>query len=117
MNIVMPLYILASCLTIYGTTLQLKAIGYFIQGFLHIKIPVSFAYIYEMIPEGQKDFCSMFINTFDNCTMGVIGIAFLFVTKEATWFLEMVNLFEMAFVILFLALAPESPNWLLLNGK
>ena len=67
-----------------------------------------------MIPEGNKNFCSMFINTFDNMTLGVVGLTFLFVTSNATVFLEVVTIFEAVFVLLYLLLAPESPYWLLL---
>jgi len=114
-NVILPLYIVASSLVVYAPDLRLKTLGYFLQGLLHLKITLAYTYIFELIPEKYKGICSSVINIIDVFTLIISGLTYQFITRDAVYFLEIVNLVETAFILLFLAIAPESPSWLLQN--
>ena len=71
MNIVIPLYIIASAITIYSLSLEGKAIGFFVQGFLHIKITLSYSHILELVPETHKGFVATVPTAFDSVSLAV----------------------------------------------
>ena len=83
MEIVMPIYILCSAITVFAPYSLLKAVGFFTQGLLHIKIPLSYIHVYELVPEEKKGLCTILINICDNFTLAFFSLIALFVTKDA----------------------------------
>ena len=116
MNLIMPVYIIASSTIVYYPNLYVKGIGYFIQGLLHLKITLSYTYIFELVPEKNKGISATIINFADAITLGVTGITYMFITQDAVKFTQTVNLIESIAVLIFLVIAPESPSWLILNA-
>ena len=116
-NILMPIYIIASATVIHVPNLYIKAVGYMIMGLLHLKITLSYTYIFELVPEANKGTCSSIINLIDGMTMAIFGLSFLYLTRDAVLFLKFVNYIESTAVIIFLIVAPESPSWYILNQQ
>lgn len=56
MMVILPLYSIAAALVVFPDDLQLKKLGYFLQGLFHIKISNSFTHMYEIMPEASKAF-------------------------------------------------------------
>ena len=117
MKIVMPIYFVCSAFTVFAQSPVLKALGYFAQGLLHIKIPLSFTHLFELNPEEKKGLCSIFINTFDNLTLAYCSCIILFISRDADRILKVVFAFQAVMLGLYLAIAPESPTWCLLNHR
>mmetsp|Transcript_8570 Transcript_8570/g.14455 ORF Transcript_8570/g.14455 Transcript_8570/m.14455 type:complete len:294 (-) Transcript_8570:913-1794(-) len=117
MTVILPFYVAASFLTIYSSNLNLKSVGYFMQGFLHSKITLSYSHMFELTNEENKGFCATFINAFDALSLFVLGFTLKFVTKDLVYVIQTVNLVETAAVFLYILLVPESPKWLILNGQ
>ena len=115
MNIVIPLYIIASAITIYSLSLEGKAIGFFVQGFLHIKITLSYSHILELVPETHKGFVATVLTAFDSVSLAVFGITLMFISRDLVKFLEVVNIIETIACLIYLSFAPESPSWLINN--
>ena len=117
MNIVMPLYIIASAITVYSPNLEGKAIGFFVQGFLHIKITLCYSHILELVPETHKGFVATVITAFDAGSLAVFGLTLIFVSRNLVKFLEVVNIIESIACLIYLLFAPESPSWLINNRQ
>ena len=83
MWVLLPPYILASSLSVYGKTIEQKMMGMFFQGFLHLKIMLSYSHCFELVPIDNKKFCSTFINTVDIASFTIIGSTLLFVSSDA----------------------------------
>lgn len=83
MVLVMSLYLVAFYLVNYGTTIWIKTFAMFMQGFLHIKIPLSYTHMYELVREKDKPFCAQIINMADTIAMALTGSVFLFITRDA----------------------------------
>ena len=78
-------YIISVFLSIYGKSILQKSIGMFIQGFLHVKIPLSYTHILELVDEKSKKFCTTFINSADALTLAIVGILLKFVNRDLTF--------------------------------
>jgi len=86
-------------------------------GLFQIKNSVSYVWLFECVYSKQKPLACTCINSFDALPMLVTCIYFAFISKH--WFpLELVALLvgTAALIIVVFAM-PESPRWLLLNGK
>lgn len=118
MTPVLLLYLVASNLTVYGGSLSLKKIGFFIQGLLHIKITLSYTHLLEMVPDdASKAICSTVVNAFDAVTLGIQGFVYMYVVADAVKFIEFMNIVGTIAILSYILIVPESPKWLFLNGQ
>jgi len=113
----LPLYIIASAITLYSPSLHLKALGYFLQGALHLKITNSYTHMFELTNEQGKGLCATVMNSFDVMTVGVVGVCLTFLTSDLLKVLSVINTVESLAAIAYLILIPESPKWLLENER
>ena len=117
LNYIMTIYAVASALSIYGTTLFIKTIGMFIQGFLHIKCTLSITHILEMVPEKKKELCTTVINIFDAAVLMNMGGLILLGFKDMQGLIEFVNYIGTIILIIYFICAPESPYYLIINNR
>lgn len=83
MWILLPALIVASSLSVFGESIYIKSIGFFVQGFLHLKIMLSYSHCFELVPKNDKLFCSTVINTIDISTFMIYSLYFMMVSKDA----------------------------------
>jgi MFS family permease len=50
MNRILPLFMISSYFSLFGQTIPLKSFGFFMQGFFHIKVSLSYQHIFELVP-------------------------------------------------------------------
>jgi hypothetical protein len=112
MKVLLPPFILASTLSVYGQTISTKSCGFFIQGFLHLKIMLSYTHIFELVQKDHKSFCATFINCLDSLTFASHGLYYLFVSRDGVQYLRNMHLIGTFGTILYFILIPESPRWL-----
>ena len=74
---VLPFLITASAASIYSPNLKVKAIGNFIQGFLHIKVSCSFQYMYELVPRQHKVLACSILSMFDSMSLVLVCASIL----------------------------------------
>lgn len=114
--LVLP-YIVTAGMVTYGTTLWAKTFGMFMQGVLHLRVTLSYTHMYELVREQDKPFCAQMINMFDTLGPAITGSAFLFLTRDAVAYLIVTFQLFTAGALLYLVFIPESPRWLLVNGR
>mmetsp|Transcript_12808 Transcript_12808/g.21674 ORF Transcript_12808/g.21674 Transcript_12808/m.21674 type:complete len:203 (-) Transcript_12808:1054-1662(-) len=117
MSILMALYLFFSQLTIYSPSLVWKAVGFFMQGFLHLKITLSYTHIFELIDDRSKQLCATTMNAFDASTLFTIGFCLKFVESDVVVVVETMNAIGSLAIILYLLFVPESPRWLMVNQR
>lgn len=97
--------------------MNIKGMGYFVMGLLHIKIPLSYNHIYELINENSKSFSSSIMTLVEISTTGWIGLSLQYLTKDLVDIMLYINIIQTIGVFLYFLVVPESPRWLFLNGK
>ena len=88
LNILMPLFFIASWFVIFGETIFEKELGLIFQGLFHVKIMLSYSYIFELTEEKFKAFCATFINLMDILTFSFIGLYLLYVERNPIKLME-----------------------------
>lgn len=57
MNLALVLAVFSVYLIIYGSSMNMKKIGFFIQGIFHLRITISFTHLIELVNNESKAFC------------------------------------------------------------
>jgi MFS family permease len=76
MTILMGLFVVFSGLSVFADTLLLKSVGLFFQGFLHVKITLSYAHMFDLTDQESKPFCSFVLNIFDIASVAFQGLMY-----------------------------------------
>lgn len=76
MLMILPVYSIASAMSIFSNNLGIKTVGFFLQGLFHLKISLSYLHVLDLIPESSKSFVYAFITAFDASTWMVACAAF-----------------------------------------
>ena len=117
MRNLLPPLIIACSLSVYGNSIVLKGIGFFFQGFFHLKTMLSYTHIFELVSKDHKSFCATFIGTFDSLSFAFHGLYYTFVEKDGVAYLEYTYWIGTVATILYLLIIPESPRWLFQNQR
>ena len=104
-------------LAVFSQSLNVKTFALFCHGVLHVKIMLSYTYMFELVPEDMKSVCATVINAVDGMTMLIIASLMKWVTRDANFVLQVVYVIEGIAVIIFLLIVPESPRWLVSQDK
>ena len=51
MKMILPLYILCCYLSLFPMNMEVRTLGFFLQGLFHLKISTSYTHILELVPE------------------------------------------------------------------
>jgi MFS family permease len=76
MLFILPVYSIASAMSIFSNSLVIKSIGFFLQGLFHLKISLSYLHVLDLIPESSKSFVYAFITAFDSSTWMIACASF-----------------------------------------
>ena len=117
LNILMPLFLIASWFVIFGQSIFQKEMGLIFQGLFHVKIMLSYSYIFELTEEKYKAFCATFINIGDLLSFSFIGLYLVYVDRNIMRLMEQAYIVQSSAIIAALIILPESPQWLFLKGR
>lgn len=99
-------------LVIFGRSLVLKQLGFFILGVFHLRITLAFTYAIELVPQRHKEKVQILINSWDTLTI-VMACVFFECFKTESTLLRGFYYLGMASIGLFIFVVPESPLYLL----
>ena len=78
---------------------------------------LSYTHMFELIPKEHKQFCATFINTIDTFSLSCHGFYYMLVEPNAVQYVQLLYFIGTFSTIIYLLIIPESPRWLLQNGK
>ena len=110
-NRVMPIYILSCYFSLFSNSIELKILGFFMQGFFHIKTSLSYQHIYELVPKNKKVLCSTFLSSLDCATILSICFSLKYFTKSLDEVFHYIFYIQTTGIIIFFIIIPESPYW------
>lgn len=115
MNIFVPLYIISSYLSTYSHSLLLLKIGFFFNGFLHLKGTLCYTHGVELIPDKYKALIPTLINFYDCASTLILALFFKFIDPDVDKILHILYIIGWVASILYLIIIPESPKWLIIR--
>ena len=92
-------------------------IGLIFFGLTQIKNTVPYVYLVELVPAKYSTSMSAGMTSFDSATLAVVCLYFIFISRD--WFplffaMTLLSTFSYLVIVVFV---PESPIWLLNNGR
>lgn len=78
MNVILPLFIISSYLSIFPKTLDVRAFGLFLLGMFHLNVSTCYTHILELVEEQYKQICTTIIIGFDSATLLIACSTYLF---------------------------------------
>lgn len=110
-------HLVAQYVIIFMPSYQARLIGFLFYGLSQLKNSVVYVYAVELVPARRSGPVNISLTSFDSATMAIVCLYFLLISKD--WFplcLGMMLLSTVSFLgIVFLL--PESPIWLLQQGR
>jgi MFS family permease len=94
-----------------------RLLGFVLYGIGNIKNSVMYVWLFELVQTKNKAAAVTFLNAFDSSVMVQFGLYVIFVSRH--WFyIELVaySLAIASFMVIWRVI-PESPKWLLINGR
>ena len=108
--------LLAQTVLLFVPNLLVRSICFFVMGVANLKNSQSYVWSSECVPFSRKAHAFTVINVFDASPPLLTGLWYIFIGRD--WFLVYAITVVMGYSALFLGfICPESPRWLLLNGR
>jgi MFS family permease len=109
--------LIAQTLIIFTSSFTMRLIGYALFGIGNTKNSVCYVWMFELMETRHKSSACSVLNIINSGTMVVFGLYVLLVSRD--WFpieLFMWTIGILAYIAMYF-LMPESPRWLLINGR
>ena len=108
--------IIGQALMLYWPNYWVRMACFFILGLSQIKNSVSYVWLTECVPLPYKSTAIIAISLVDAVPMGVTCFYFMYISKD--WFYLSFFMLMLSVAATLLAfVCPESPRWLLVNGR
>ena len=117
LNMVIPLSILGSYLSLETSSYWLMCLGYLFQGMAHIKKPLSFGFPNDNCDPKNANIAMGIMLAIDVMTLGVFCSLTLLVTRDTLKLLKVINMVAAICILVIPFLMNESPTWLIANNK
>ena len=116
MQLGMAVSLVAQTAIMFSTNFYVRTIGFYLMGLSQIRNSLSYVWASECVPLPKKSLAFTVINLVDAIPVGVTCLYFWFISKD--WYtLNFYQLLICYAAFLGVFLCPESPRWLLVNGK
>jgi hypothetical protein len=91
--------------------------GFALIGFSQLKNNVSYTWLFESVESRHKSSACSVLNAFDTLTMAITCFYFLAISRNWFWLYFTMTVLATFSFMLTMAIVPESPKWLLINGR
>ena len=110
-------HVLAQAIIIFLPNYSARLLGYTLMGLMCAKNSVCFTWLFELVNKDHKSYASCAVSMLEFAT-GIIGGAyFLFVSRDWAPLVKVWFYIALACFVLLSTFCPESPKWLLLQGR
>ena len=99
----------------YSPSPIMKSIGFFLMGFFHHKISLSFCYATELCADKDKAMVSTFIQFIDSGMILIAALIFYFIDNNTQTLLSALFVIGTIGVVIFLLFIPESPRYIFMK--
>jgi len=69
-------------MTVFGETIFIKSMGFFFEGFFHLKTTLCYTYLAELIPAKSKNFVLTLLTALDSSTLMVACCYFKYLNAD-----------------------------------
>ena len=112
----MILSCISQAIMLLVSNFYVRSLMFFIMGLTQVKIGVSYVWLSECVGNTYKSTAFTIINIFEGLTLAVVGIYYLFISRDWYW-LCLFMLVVSVLATVLTPLCPESPRWHLTNGR
>ena len=116
MKFVLPAHIIASFISVFGNSLYLKSVGFFLQGVLHLRITISYCHCLELVMDKHKPIASTAINSLDSGSIMIMAGIFNYYNKHVNQVLQIYWAIGFFFCLVYFYAIPESPRYLFMQN-
>ena len=95
----------------------MKSLGFFLQGFFHLKITNSYTHALELVADSDKNIVGTLITGFDSFSVAIVSGILYFVDQDEEKVMKFWFWVGMFSVIVYFVFIPESPRFLFTNKK
>ena len=115
MSIFMTFVMFATYISAFGTDMSHMRIGFFLIGFFHLKISLSYTYAAELVPESSKQMVLTIISAYDACSLLIACSIMKYYKPDETLVMQFHFGLGLFALLLFSLVIPESPKWLFMK--
>jgi MFS family permease len=90
-------------------------LGFFLIGFFHLKISLSYTYAAELVPESSKQIVLTLISAYDACSLLIACCIMKYYKPSEHLVMQLHFGLGLIALILFSLVIPESPKWLFMK--
>jgi len=117
MAVFAALHLFSQFIIIFVPVYTVRLVGFAMMGFCQLKNSVSYVWLFDLVETKHKSIVCGIMNSFDNITMTVLCLYFKFVSRHWTYLFYLLETLGVLSYIVLMLCVPDSPKWLLLNGR
>ena len=111
------LHLTSQFIIIFVPIYTVRLVGFAMMGFCQLKNSVSYVWLFDLVENKHKSIVCGIMNAFDNITMTILCLYFKFVSKEWSYLFYLLEVLGVLSYVTLMVWVPDSPKWLLLNGR
>jgi MFS family permease len=108
---------ISSGMVIFGGSMYIKTIGFFISGAMHIKSTLAYCYIEELVPHSSTEAAFTFLSFYDTVNIALSCLYIMYVDNDVSNYLRINYALSVVGGIIFFFIIPESPKYLFMKDS
>jgi hypothetical protein len=110
-------HILGSWVMVLWPNYWARMAGFALFGFSQLKNNVCYTWLFESVESKHKSSACSALNAFDTLTMAMACFYFVAISRHWFWLYFTVTLLGTLAFMITMIIVPESPQWLLFQGR
>ena len=114
---ILPLNIVAFQLQLFSQSYLLRCVGFFLQGLCYIKVITCYIILKDICLSKFDSLMSILTIARDYSVIGVFCLSMVIISRDAIFYLYVVNVLNIISFVIFAIISVESPSYLISKGK